>query len=183
MAEGLLTRRLAELGMDAEVRSAGRLPGGRAVTPENLVVMRSHGVDLGAHRSREATAADVRAADLIIGMAREHVRDAVALAPEALGRAFTMKELARRGAVIGPRPPAEPVEVWLARAGAGREVGDLLGSSTDDDVRDPIGLSRHQYEAVAAEVAAFVERIVDLVWPRTEPSAEAPRAPAARDTS
>jgi protein-tyrosine phosphatase len=138
--------------------------------------MRGYGVDLAPHRSREATAAELRAADLVLGMAREHVRDAAALDPEALCRTFTLKELVRRGAAIGPRPPTEPVADWLARAAAGRRARDLLGSSPDDDVRDPIGLSRAHYEAVAGEVAALVHRMVDLLWPRARPDPHAEHA-------
>jgi protein-tyrosine phosphatase len=169
MAAGLLTRRLRERGLDAEVGSAGRLPGGRASTPENVTVMRRFGVDLTGHRSRAATPDEVRRAELVLGMAREHVRDAVDLAPEMLPRTFTLKELVRRGEAIGPRPPAEPLEDWLARAAAGRRAPDLLGSSTDDDVPDPIGAPIERYERVAAEVAALVTRVVDLAWPRSAP--------------
>jgi protein-tyrosine phosphatase len=169
MAEGLLTRRLRERGVDAEVVSAGRLPGGRPSTPENVAVMRRRGVDLRGHRSRVATPAEVCHADLVLGMAREHVRDAVTLAPEVLPRAFTLKELIRRGGAIGPRRATESLGDWLARAAAGRQAADLLGSSADDDVPDPIGLSIARYESVAAEVAALATRVVELVWPEFEP--------------
>jgi protein-tyrosine phosphatase len=127
--------------------------------------MRIRGVDLTDHLSREATKADVQQADLILGMSREHVRDAAALAPAALPRAFTLKELVRRGESIGPRRPDEPLQAWLDRAAAGRQAADLYGASLDDDVLDPIGSPIHHYESVAAEVETLIDRLVPLAWP------------------
>ena len=80
-------------------------------------------------------------------------------------RAFTLKELVRRGEMIGPRAPGESIEAWLARAHSGRNRADLLGSSSEDDVEDPIGLSRSAYEKTADELADLVDRLVDLLWP------------------
>ena len=54
-------------------------------------------------------------ADVLIGMAREHVREAVVLAPDVWGRAFTLKEIVRLGEERGGRAPDEPLEQWLAR--------------------------------------------------------------------
>ena len=179
MAAGLLTQRLRERGLDAEVMSAGRLPGGRPSTLENVTVMRRRGVDLTGHRSRATTLAEVRHADLVLGMAREHVRDAVALDPEVLPWAFTLKELIRRAEAVGPRRANEPLGAWLAHAAAGRQATDLLGSSADDDVPDPIGASIARYESVAAEVAALVTRVVELVWPGSEPRRSAGEAGSA----
>jgi protein-tyrosine phosphatase len=172
MAEALLERRLRERGVTVTVESAGRLPGGSAMTPEGLQVMREHGVDLGRHRSREATPAQVGDADLVLGMAREHVRDAATLVLDVVPRAFTLKELVRRGEAIGPRGPEEPLRDWLARAAAGRRTPDLLGSAAEDDVPDPIGRPVSRYRAVADEIAAASERLVDLAWPEgPEPGA------------
>jgi protein-tyrosine phosphatase len=172
MAEALLDRRLRERGVTGTVGSAGRLPGGRTMTPEGLEVMREHGLDLGGHRSREATPALVGDADLVLGMAREHVRDAATLAADVVPRAFTLKELVRRGEAVGPRAPGEPLGEWLTRAAAGRRTPDLLGSSPDDDVPDPIGEPIGRYRAVADEIAAATDRLVNLAWP-TEPDDEA----------
>ena len=165
MAAALLERRFRERGFDVAVESAGRLPGGSAMTAEGLEVMREHGLDLGRHRSREATPAQVGDADLVLGMTREHLRDAATLAPDVVPRVFTLKELVRRGEAIGPRGPEEPLRDWLARAAAGRRTPDLLGSSPDDDVPDPIGRPLSRYRAVADEIAAATEQLVDLAWP------------------
>lgn len=170
MAEALLADRLRQRGITATVESAGRLPGGRTMTPEGLKTMREHGLDLSSHRSHEATPDLLGDADLVLGMAREHVRDAATLAADVMARAFTLKELVRRGEAIGPRDPSEPIGDWLARAATGRRGTDLLGSSTDDDVRDPIGESLGRYRDVASEIASQVERLVALAWPPPDPA-------------
>ena len=48
------------------------------------------------------------------------MRHAVVTAPAAWPRPFTLRELVRRGAVIGPQPPGESLAGWLARAHDGR---------------------------------------------------------------
>jgi protein-tyrosine-phosphatase len=48
---------------------------------------------------------------------------------------------------------------------SGRTRTDLLGSSSDDDVDDPIGLPRSAYEKTANELSDLVDRLVDLLWP------------------
>jgi protein-tyrosine phosphatase len=161
----LLARALDERGVSAQVRSAGRLSGGWSATPENVEAMRRRGVDLSGHRSTVATPRLVAGSDLVLGMAREHVRDAVALDPTVWPRAFTLKELVRRGDAIGPRAAGEPVGDWLARARADRELAAMLGSSPDDDVEDPMGQPLARYEAAADEIGALVDRLVELAWP------------------
>ena len=71
--------------------------------------------------SRTVTADDLAAADLILGLAREHVRHAAVLLPAAWPRAFTLRELVRRGRQAGPRAPGEPLGYWLTRAADGRD--------------------------------------------------------------
>jgi protein-tyrosine phosphatase len=159
-----LRRELEERGAHADVVSAGRLPGDRPTTPENLEVMRHYDIDLSAHRSQRATPQLVRGSDLILGMAREHVRDAIGLAPDAIERTFTLKELVRRGRAIGARPDAQPLRDWLARAAAARPLPELLGSSFEDDVEDPIGGTMPDYEACASTIRAYSGELAGLIW-------------------
>src|SRR5580692_12120442 len=104
MAQALLSARLAARGVAVPVASAGLLGGGRP-PPEVVSVMAATGIDVTGHRSRIVTADDLAAADLILGLAREHVRHAAVLLPGAWPRAFTIRELARRGRQAGPRTP------------------------------------------------------------------------------
>ena len=102
------------------------------------------------------------ASDLILGMAREHVRDAVLLRPEVRGRAFCLKDLVRRGEAFGRRPADQPLDEWLGLVGAERTTNDLLGASPADDVADPIGQSISRYRACADELDDLLDRLTAL---------------------
>lgn len=162
MAEGLLRRRVADSGVT--VRSAGLLRDGRPASPHGVAALASRGIDIADHRSRHMTGELLRQADLVVGMAREHVREAVVLAPEVWPRAFTLKELVRRGEAVGPRAAGEPLDDWLSRVAGGRERRGLLGDDPADDVEDPIGRPADAYERTATELEDLVERLVALVW-------------------
>jgi protein-tyrosine phosphatase len=164
MAEAMLRHRLDRLGVDAVVHSAGVSIEGRPASPPGVQVLGRRGLDITAHRSRTVTSVMVAHADLVIGMAREHVREAVALAPESWPRAFTLKELVRRAAGVGPRPPEESLDGWLDRVHEGRRPAELLGWSPDDDVADPIGLSPSFYAETADEIDRLVDKLVGLAW-------------------
>ena len=82
-----------------------------------------------------------------------------------LSRCFTLKELVRRGEVIGARRQDEPVEEWLSQANAGRRPMELLGESELDDIPDPYQASTKVYERCIAEIDNLTERLVNLLWP------------------
>jgi len=165
MAEAFLRHRLEGRRVDVHVGSAGLRFVGEPASANGVDVLAERGIDLSAHRSRIFDPDLLRGTDLAIAMARDHLREAVLAYPEIWGRAFTLKELVRRGDMIGPRAPGESIDGWLARAHAGRNRADLLGASSVDDVEDPIGLPRSQYEKTADELSELVDRLVDLVWP------------------
>ncbi len=97
-------------------------------------------------------------------MAREHLRYAVVTEPGAWPRAFTLRELVRRGEQIGPRRPAEPFSGWLSRAHEGRERAALLGDSAEDDVPDPAGQPLRAYADVGRLLDRSVARLAELGW-------------------
>ncbi len=165
MAEVILRARRPAL----QVRSAGRLPGGVRASATAVEVVAADGLDLSAHLSQAATAELLADSDLILGMAREHVRDAVLLRPDVRPRAFALKDLVRRGGAIGPRGPEQSLDDWLAAAGRGRTTADLLGAAESDDVADPMGRAAGRYRACAAELDALLGRLADLAFP--EPGA------------
>jgi protein-tyrosine phosphatase len=164
MAEALLANRLARLGWEATVRSGGMLVDGEPPCPEAVTAMARYGLDIGAHRSERVTAEDLEAADLTLAMAREHLRHAVVTAPGAWPRAFTLKELVRRGGAVGPRAPGEDLGAWLARAHEGRERAALLGDSPADDVADPVGGPPGGYVETAAMLNDLLNQLVSLCW-------------------
>ncbi len=161
MAEVLLRARRPTL----EVQSAGRLPGGAPASATAVQVVAARGLDLSKHISQTATPELVGQSDLILGMAREHVRDAVLLRPDVRGRAFSLKDLVRRGEAVGRRPGGQSLDSWLALAGADRTTNDLLGASPADDVSDPIGQAPARYRACADELDDLLARLTALAFP------------------
>ncbi|MDP8936244.1 MAG: hypothetical protein M3O23_00555, partial [Actinomycetota bacterium] len=147
------------------VRSAGLLESGNPAAPSGVEILAGRGLDMAAHRSTTMSADILREADLAIGMARQHVREAVVMARDVWPRTFTLKELVRRGTTIGPRKEEEPLEAWLARAHMGRTPSSLMGTSPDDDIDDPIGRPRAAYERMVQEIDELTDRLVRLAWP------------------
>jgi low molecular weight protein-tyrosine phosphatase len=162
MAAALLTRRLSGLGV--AVQSAGMLRDGDPPAPEVVTVMAAYGLDLTGDRSRVVSAADLAGPNLVLAMAREHVRHAVVTAPEVWPRTFTLKEIVRRGERIGPRKPGEPLAGWLSRVHAGRQRAALLGDSPEDDVADPAGGAPQAFAAAAALIEELVSRLAEICW-------------------
>jgi protein-tyrosine phosphatase len=164
MAAALLGRRLDDAGVKATVVSAGLLFDGKAATDHGVAVMADRGLDTSGHRSRKLRPEVMAGADLVLAMARTHVREAVALAgPAVLGKAFTLKEIVRRGEERGGRAPGEALDAWLARLAAGRRPTELLGDSDVDDVADPIGGPRRSYERTADELDDLTARFARLL--------------------
>ena len=169
MAAALLARRLAALGVTTPVRSAGMNCDGDPPHPEVVSVMASYGIEIASHRSRIVSAADLAPASLVLAMARDHLRYAAITEPAAWPRAFTLKELIRRGERIGPRQPGEPFSGWLSRAHAGRARTSLLGDSPDDDVADPAGGPLRAYADTAGLLDRLVTRLAELGWAHAGP--------------
>jgi protein-tyrosine phosphatase len=164
IAAALLARRLDTAGASASVRSAGILSAGDPPAPEVVSALASHGLDVSAHRSRRIGADGLARADLVLTMTREQLRHAVVTAPRVWPRAFTLKELVRRGHLAGPRPPGQPLADWLALARDDRDRSGLLGDSPADDVTDPIGGPPQAYIATVAQLDHLLGQLVDLAW-------------------
>jgi protein-tyrosine phosphatase len=163
-AEAMLRHRLGQNGVHASVRSAGLLDGGQPASAHGVDVLAELGIDLSRHRSQGMTPDLLRSADLILAMAREHVREAVVMAPDVFSRTFTLKELVRRAQRVGPRQPDQPLREWLERVHAGRMTRELMGRSQEDDVADPIGQPRRAYERMVSELDLLLDQAVWLVW-------------------
>jgi len=167
MGEALLAREAGERLVPVAVGSAGFVTRDRAAEPYAIEVMAEHGVDIAAHRSRLTTPDLLAEADLVLGMAREHVREAFVTERAAAHRSFTLKELVRRGTSAGG--PEGDVADWLGALDAGRDPTELLGSDPRDDIADPMGLSRRRFRACADEIEANVIALADLLWPGAAP--------------
>jgi protein-tyrosine-phosphatase len=167
MAAALLRQHLDDLGLaGVTVSSAGRLESGTRAERGAVRAVATRGLRLDDHRSETLSPELVRAADLVLCMAREHVRDVVVLDPDVFGRTFTLKELVRRGEAVGPRQLGAPMADWLARVHDGRSTAGLLGESADDDIADPIGRPDAAFERTAAELDALLGRLLRLAVAR-----------------
>jgi protein-tyrosine phosphatase len=165
IAAALLEMRLQDTAMDVIVESAGLRETDATLDDASLRVLDGLGVDLRRRHSRAIDAAMVGAATLVLGLEREHVREAVLLDPSVWPRTFTLKEIVRRGEEEGSRQRGESISEWIARAHAGRSQRDLLGADRADDVADPFGGPPGGYEDAAEEIDDRVSRLVSLLWP------------------
>jgi protein-tyrosine phosphatase len=166
MAAAFIARGLQRADVPAQVLSAGtNARGGMAAAPEVVETMRGFGIELSEHRSRELTPQLAQGAHVVLGLTREHLREAVMMDPRLLDAGFTVKELARRAGMQGFRPVTDEVLPWLAALVANRDVAELLGADAFDDVSDPIGGPMSGYQDTAAELHQLSDRIVRTVWP------------------
>jgi protein-tyrosine phosphatase len=163
MAEGLLRDQLERLGVDARVDSAGVLDTGSPAAPEAVAALEARGIDISSHRSRRLSGPLIDGADLILGMAREHVREVALMDPRAWPRSFTLKELVRRGEAAGPCARGQSLDDWLAKVAAGRTHSEMLGAASSDDIADPIGGPPSLYEATAIELTELLAALVALM--------------------
>lgn len=168
MAQVALEAKLDARGIPAAAASAGFLESGRESPPEVFAALEGIGLHLSEHLSRRVSQVDLARADLILGMERVHVQQAVVIEPTSWPRAFTLKELVRRGSAA-TRQPNELVEHWMARVHLGREIANYLRSSEDDDLEDPFGGPRSGYSRAAAEIDRLVSSIASLLWPTYVP--------------
>ena len=165
LAEELLAAQLTELGVTARVSSAGLGPPGWPALPEVVELLSARGIDVTWHRSIQANADVLNAADLVLAMTREHLRFAAVTAPATWPRTFTLRELVRLGSRIGPRAARQSLAAWLGLAHANRERRDLLGDRETDDIADPIGGPPDAFAALATELQILIAHLTSLVWP------------------
>jgi protein-tyrosine phosphatase len=143
----------------AEIAGTGEPP------REVVAVMASYGIDLSGHRSRELTLPLLVEADLIIGMSRRHVQEAVLLDPPSWPKAFMLKELVRRGTLTGPRRPDQGIRSWIDATHGDRTRASLAHRSGSDDIPDPYGKRLEKYQATATELSRLTGLLAGLLWP------------------
>lgn len=178
----LLARRLTErLGTGAtrvQVSSAGvRALAGHGMDPSMARLLQGYGGTSEGFRSRQLDERLARGADLVLTATRDHRAAVVTLAPAALRRTFTIREMARLAGLIDVSSlPRDPVERLRALVAA---VWPLRGTSVPphpggDDVADPHGGPSHAYSTAAEEMARAVDDIAAAMWLPTRPVVSAP---------
>jgi protein-tyrosine phosphatase len=148
------------MGLDISVGSGGVRFTGEPTPEIGISLMSERGIDLTRHRSAAVTGDSVNEADLILGMAREHVREVVAISPSAWRKTFTLKDFTRRAERIGPPRRHQRLPDWLETVGADREPYDALGTNPGDEVPDPYGQRPRVWNRVIEDLDDLVSRIL-----------------------
>lgn len=159
--ERLLAARLA--GTDVHVSSAGtRAVVGHPVSEPMVPLITDGGGETAWFAARSLTEDLVRGADLVLALTRGHRSSVVELAPAAVRRTFTLRELARLVPHVDPQvlhdsgaTPGARVRALPALAAAVRHVA----GTGEDDVVDPIGGSDALYRQSYDELAPAVDVI------------------------
>jgi protein-tyrosine-phosphatase len=105
------------------------------------------------HRSRQLRAGDADAADLVVGLAGEHVGWVRRELPAAAAKTATLRRLVRDLPLT-----TGPLQVRLAAL----RLADV-DLEPWEDVEDPAGQEVDTYHAVAADIASLVERLHALL--------------------
>jgi protein-tyrosine phosphatase len=176
MAEGFLRATLQRrFGSRAPaVASAGTIALESApVLEETRRAAAERGVDVSGHRAHRLRRADLEAADLVIGMAREHRDDLLRLFDRQAACVFTLKELVGLLERLpeSNRPVDDPHRWLRTRVTAAdrlRRTGS--GPIVDGDVADPMGMSLRAFRAVAAEIDEWCSRLADGLFGPGQPA-------------
>ena len=163
MAQAFLGATAQRRGLDITASSAGILPGVREIPDDTLAAIGQDGLDMHGHVSRPLTRELLVEADLVLGMTAEHVREAVVLHDPCWPRAFTLREIVRRGELVGPRRSDQGRDQWLALVHGGRQRMDLLRPVPGDDLADPVGGPRSVIRSTAKEIHRLTDRLLDLM--------------------
>ena len=158
MAQALLHHHCREVGVDVSVRSAGTKEFDLPVDPLAVEALATYGLDISQHQPRrlDRSIVDTEGADLVLVMTRDHLRTAATTGSGAFRRTFTLREFARRAAVVEP-DPGEGLASWLDVVAEGRQARDLMGNDSADDIADPYGDTLDVHRVCAAELDQLTE--------------------------
>jgi protein-tyrosine phosphatase len=166
-AELLLRERLGPDGV--VVRSSGtRALVGNPVDPAMADLLVAEGLDPRAFRARPLQVDELRRADLVIAMAREHRAAVVAAEPTAVRRTFLLGELAMLAPAVATAGwPAELASDVAARLEALPALAavhrGLLRSVGSLDVVDPFGAPADVYARALGQIVTAVDALVTAV--------------------
>lgn len=171
LAEGFLREALGARSATSsiDVTSAGTMGwDGSGADPSSVDAGAERGIDITGHVARGCSTSDVRDADLIVGMAPEHVEEVLRDVPDAEHKAFTLKGFVRLLEALPPAGTGDPGEVLVARvldADALRRSG-FEGNPGDEEIADPLGRPLDAYRTVAAELDEWCGRLADGLFGR-----------------
>lgn len=165
MAEAMARHLLEQRSVNSAVVSSGVMSGGVAASRGAVKVMRRRGLDISSHRSHQIDRETVEAADLIITMERSHIAAVAELSLAAVGRTFTLLELAELAPVTGPRRDGVAVGEWIAAANRMRHPTAVMAVGEADDIPDPMGGPARGYRRAADQIESLLTTVLDAMFP------------------
>ncbi|MDO8525116.1 MAG: low molecular weight protein arginine phosphatase [Candidatus Omnitrophota bacterium] len=138
MAEGLLKKRLKELGKTGiAVRSAGIIAlDGYPPTSETVEVMKAEGVDLAGFKSAGITNEAIKDSDLILTMSEAHKSEILRRVPAAASKTNLLREYGR----------SAPLEKFI-----------------DAEIPDPIGMPVPVYKVCLDIIKEDIGRVAKIL--------------------
>ncbi|MGB7449852.1 MAG: low molecular weight phosphatase family protein [Ornithinimicrobium sp.] len=152
------------------VRSAG-LRGlvGEPMFPPAAAQLQARGLHAGGFRARRLEATEVKTADLILTVTREHRAAVLRMEPTALRRTVTPAEVALAAASISPAAPATTDLSRHLRQAAATVVACRPQTSSvppaDLDIDDPYGRPDEAYAVMAEQVGRALPRLLAALSP------------------
>jgi protein-tyrosine phosphatase len=180
LTELYLRRGLSSLD-DVTVSSAGTMAADGDVMPDQArALARTLDLEPDAHRARFLFERDVRDADLIVALAREHRRAVVSMHPRASRYTFTLREAARLARDVTDDqlaealPPDASTVADRLRAAVGllasrRGTVEAPADVTDDDVVDPYRRSDETFAESGRQLVPAADVLVDLLARAADP--------------
>lgn len=164
LAESLLRMALRDLPVTVHSAGTHALVDAPMSEPNQRIAADLGVPDAAQHRGRRLTEQQLREADLVLALSREHRREIVELLPRASRTAFTLREFARLADAL----PTSALELpGITDAGARmraavREVAQMRGTvappndPSHDDVVDPYRRSDEVYAESARQLVPAV---------------------------
>ncbi len=145
--------------------SAGTLDLRASGPPHEMVEVASEmGLDLAGHRSRHVSSAGLDKADLVIGMALEHVATSVVDWGADSARSFTLVELVDLLEEVGPVEETQPEDrASKLVAAAHEERSRKKGAKHAIDIVDPIGGPYRLYRDVTEQIRDLCSRLASVL--------------------
>jgi protein-tyrosine phosphatase len=174
LTELYLRRGLSSLD-DVTVSSAGTMAADGDVMPDQArALARSLDLEPDAHRARFLFERDVRDADLVVALAREHRRAVVSMHPRASRYTFTLREAARLARDVtddqlaDALPPdastvADRLRAAVALLASRRGSVEAPNDPLDDDVVDPYRRSDETFAESGRQLVPAADVLVDLL--------------------
>lgn len=170
-----LENRLGDAARHVEVRSAGvRALVGEPMDVRSAAALAELGGSAAGFTATQLEPGMLADADLVVVAGRRHRATAARMLPAAIGRTFTLRELARLVeevdlSALPDGTPDERLRALVAEVAALRGRVPRAGSG-EDDVEDPYGRPPEVHQRIALLVGSALEPVLDALAAAVEPA-------------